>query len=69
MHYDAKLSNIYKQMSTCDFPQPLQANNGTVPLLDHKWLHKLFYNSSLIKHLTIQQHQHQNHYHHIVVFD
>jgi len=40
MHYGAKFSNICKQLFTCDFPQPLQANTGIVPLLDHKWLYK-----------------------------
>lgn len=42
MHYVAKFSNICKQLFTCDFPQPLQANTGIVPLLDHKWLYKIF---------------------------
>ena len=42
MHYGAKLSNICKQLFTCDFPQPLWANTGILPLLDHKWLYKIF---------------------------
>jgi len=42
MHYGVKFSNICKQLFTCDFPQPLHANTGIVPLLDHGWLYKIF---------------------------
>jgi hypothetical protein len=42
MHYGAKFSNICKQLFTCDFPQLLHASTGIAPLLDHRWLYKIF---------------------------